>query len=118
VSGGTDNHLLLLDFSDTGIDAWLLAWALEFGGIIMNRNTIPNEQGSSFYPSGIRLGTPAVTSLGLKENDMERIGCWIAEIAEITRKYQENAGSLDRKIRLQLKGLLSKDSRIIEIAKE
>jgi len=118
VSGGTDNHLLLLNFSDTGIDAWLLAWALEFGGIIVNRNTIPNEPGSSFHPSGIRLGTPAVTSLGLKENDMERIGCWIAEIAEITRKYQENAGSLDRKIRLQLKGLLSKDSRIIEIAKE
>jgi len=118
VSGGTDNHLLLLNFSDTGIDAWLLAWALEFGGIIVNRNTIPNEPGSSFYPSGIRLGTPAVTSLGLKENDMERIGCWIAEISEITRKYQENAGPLDKKMRLQIKALLNKDSRIANIAKE
>jgi len=118
MSGGTDNHLLLLDLSDTGIDAWLLAWALEFGGIVVNRNTIPNEPNSSFYPSGIRLGTPAVTSLGLKEKDMGKIAMWIFEISEITKKAQGKSKDLTKNSRKILRDLLKGDTELRKISGE
>jgi glycine hydroxymethyltransferase len=71
VSGGTDKHLVLVDLRQSGISAWIAAWALEFAGLIVNRNTVPNDTGSSFYPSGLRLGTPAVTTRGFEEPQTE-----------------------------------------------
>jgi len=80
VTGGTDNHLLLLDLSDrelTGKDAESL---LEQAGITVNKNTVPNEKRSPFVTSGIRIGTPALTTRGMKESEMELIGLWISKL--------------------------------------
>ncbi len=77
VSGGTDNHLLVIDLNTKNIDGREAAIALEKAGIVVNFNTIPYEKRSPFRPSGIRLGTPAVTSRGMVEMDMENIANWI-----------------------------------------
>ncbi len=82
VSGGTDNHLLLVDLRPshpelTGKDA---ERALESAGITVNKNTVPGETRSPFVTSGLRIGTPALTTRGMKEEEMRRIGDWIAEI--------------------------------------
>ncbi len=80
VSGGTDNHLLLLDFSDTEMTGKMLEKLLEEANITVNKNTVPNEKRSPFVTSGVRVGTPAITSRGLKEEHMEMIAKWIARI--------------------------------------
>jgi glycine hydroxymethyltransferase len=80
VSGGTENHLILLDLAPTlgpgggvfGSDA------MEAAGMTANKNTVPKDSASPFYPSGVRLGTPALTTRGFKEKDMEKVGEWIA----------------------------------------
>ena len=80
VSGGTDNHLMLLDLTKLGITGLEAEVALGKAGITVNKNTIPNETKSPFVTSGLRIGTPAVTSRGMKEAEMRRIGIWIARI--------------------------------------
>ena len=75
VSGGTDNHLMLLDFSLQLGPGWggLVENLLEISGITVNKNVVPGEKSSAFWPSGIRLGTPAVTTRGMKETEMIQI---------------------------------------------
>jgi glycine hydroxymethyltransferase len=80
VSGGTDNHLMLLDLTEQGITGLEAEIALGKAGITVNKNTIPNETKSPFITSGLRIGTPAVTSRGMKEAEMRQIGTWIARI--------------------------------------
>lgn len=80
VSGGTDNHLLLLDFTGTEVTGKELERLLGLCNITVNKNTVPNETRSPFITSGIRVGTPAVTTRGMKEADMEKIAAWIARI--------------------------------------
>jgi len=80
VSGGTDNHLMLLDLTGQGITGLEAEIALGKAGITVNKNTIPNETKSPFVTSGLRIGTPAVTSRGMKEAEMRRIGAWIARV--------------------------------------
>ncbi len=81
VTGGTDNHLMLLDLRPLGIGMGKpVAVALENAGIITNCNSIPFDPGTPFKPSGLRVGTPMVTSRGMREPEMERIGEWIAAI--------------------------------------
>jgi len=80
VSGGTDNHLMLLDLTEQGITGLEAEIALGKAGITVNKNTIPNETKSPFITSGLRIGTPAVTSRGMKEVEMRQIGTWIARI--------------------------------------
>ncbi len=82
VSGGTDNHLILLDFSDTEMTGKLLEKLLEEANITVNKNTVPNEKRSPFVTSGVRVGTPAVTSRGLKEEHMAMIAKWIARVVK------------------------------------
>ncbi len=79
VSGGTDNHLMLVDLTDKNITGKEAEEALGKVGITVNKNTIPGETRSPFVTSGIRIGTPAVTTRGMKEKEMERIGEFIAE---------------------------------------
>ncbi len=79
VSGGTDNHLMLMDLRETGITGKELEARLDDVYITANKNTIPNEPLSPFVTSGVRLGTPAVTSRGLKEADMDLIAGFIAD---------------------------------------
>jgi len=80
VSGGTDNHLILVDLNNKGITGKDAEGALEEAGITLNKNTIPFETRSPFITSGIRIGTPAVTTRGMKESDMEQIAGWIARV--------------------------------------
>jgi glycine hydroxymethyltransferase len=80
VSGGTDNHLLLLDLSDTEMTGKELERLLGLANITVNKNTVPNEKRSPFITSGIRVGTPAVTTRGMKEPEMKLIADWIARI--------------------------------------
>lgn len=80
VSGGTDNHLMLIDCVPLKITGRTGSDALVKAGIYTNRNTIPYDPGSAFEPSGIRLGTPALTTRGMKENEMNIIGELIASI--------------------------------------
>ncbi len=80
VSGGTDNHLMLLDLTDTGLTGKELEHYLDEVHITANKNTIPNDPQSPFVTSGVRIGTPAVTTRGFKEPEMELIAGWIADI--------------------------------------
>lgn len=82
VSGGTDNHLILIDLSNKKVNGAVAALALEVGGIVTNKNAVPNDKMPPFYPSGIRLGTPAITSRGMREKDMVKIAKWINQIIE------------------------------------
>lgn len=82
VSGGTDNHLLLVDLRNKEVNGALAALALEVAGIVVNKNTIPDDPMPPFYPSGIRLGTPALTSRGMKEMEMVKIADWIKKVIE------------------------------------
>lgn len=90
VGDGTENHLLLVDLTERygvgfGTQA---AYALDVAGIYANRNTIPNEPCSPFYPSGLRLGTPLVTTRGMREAEMVMIGAWIARVLEVIKDWQ------------------------------
>ena len=80
VSGGTDNHLLLLDFTGTEMTGKQMENLLEAANITVNKNTVPNETRSPFVTSGIRVGTPAATSRGLKEAEFVKVAGWIAKV--------------------------------------
>ena len=80
VSGGTDNHLFLVDVRAAGLTGKVAAAALDAAGIICNKNTIPYDTESPFVTSGIRIGTAAVTTRGMKEAEMARLGGWIVEV--------------------------------------
>jgi len=80
VSGGTDNHLMLIDLTDKGITGAEAGEALDRAGITTNKNMIPFDTRSPMVTSGIRLGTPAVTTRGMKENEMKTIGRMISHI--------------------------------------
>ncbi|HOX35509.1 MAG TPA: serine hydroxymethyltransferase [Methanoregulaceae archaeon] len=85
VSGGTDNHLMLLDLTSQGITGLEAETALGKAGITVNKNTIPNETKSPFVTSGLRIGTPAVTSRGMKDAEMREIGNYIATVIKDIR---------------------------------
>ena len=80
VSDGTDNHLLLLDFTGTEMTGKQMEALLEDANITVNKNTVPNETRSPFVTSGIRVGTPAATTRGLKEAEFSRVASWIARV--------------------------------------
>src|SRR5699024_10086381 len=79
VSGGTDNHLVLLDVSKLGLTGKVAEETLDTIGITTNKNTIPFDQEGAFITSGVRVGTAAVTSRGFKEDDMVQVGKIIAK---------------------------------------
>ncbi len=87
VSGGTDNHLMLLDLSKEGNLGSQLEYAMDVAHITANKNTIPGDTASPFYPSGIRLGTPAITTRGMKEKEMKKIAGWIVTIIDHIKAY-------------------------------
>ena len=92
VTGGTDNHLVLVDLRNLGVDGKTAAVALEESGIIVNANMIPNDPNPPYKPSGLRLGTPAVTTRGMKEKEMKKI----AELIEMVIVDEKNvAGEVE-----------------------
>ena len=100
VSGGTDNHLMLLDLSEGELTGKELERRLDEVYITANKNTIPNEQRSPFVTSGVRLGTPAVTTRGLKEADMDVIAecIWLC-----ATDYENSADAIREKVTALLK---------------
>ena len=86
VGGGTETHLMILDLRDWG-GGTQLAFALAQAGIVANKNTVPNDPFPPFYPSGVRLGTPSLTTRGMKEPEMKQIAQWIVEIESLTRQF-------------------------------
>ncbi|MDN5865634.1 MAG: serine hydroxymethyltransferase [Gammaproteobacteria bacterium] len=82
VSGGTEDHLFLVDLIDRDITGKDAEAALGEANITLNKNTVPNEPRSPFVTSGLRIGTPAATTRGLGETEMEQIGTWIADILD------------------------------------
>ncbi len=82
ISGGTDNHLILMDVTPRGLTGKAFARALDRAGLECNYNTVPGDPRKPFDPSGLRLGTPAVTSRGMKEPEMARIAAWFDRVGE------------------------------------
>jgi glycine hydroxymethyltransferase len=103
VSGGTDNHLLLADLTSKGIGGKPAARALDRAGIELNFNTVPFDPRRPFDPSGIRLGTPAITTRGLTEQHMPQLAAWMDEA--ITAAAKDDEGPLER-IAAEIRDLL------------
>src|SRR5438552_15024658 len=103
VSGGTDTHLMLVDVFSKGINGKQAEQALDKAGITVNKNTIPFDQNPPLTPSGIRIGTPALTSRGMKEPEMEAIGERIAEVLEA-----RNGESVQKRVRREVETLCEK----------
>lgn len=106
VSGGTDNHMMLLDLTSTGLTGKAAEEALDMAGITVNKNTIPNETRSPFVTSGIRIGTPAATTHGLKEKEMALVADYIfdvlknAENPEVLLRVKGDVNTLMKKFPL------------------
>ncbi|MBC7350877.1 MAG: hypothetical protein H5U08_00815 [Thermogutta sp.] len=91
VSGGTDTHLLVMDFRDTPYSGKDVAQALAKAGIIANFNMVPGDPRKPFVTSGVRLGTPALTTRGMKEPEMDRIAAWIDTVCRNLERIEEVA---------------------------
>ncbi len=92
VSGGTDNHVFLLDVTKAGLTGKVAEKALDAAHITVNKNTIPYDPNPPLVASGIRIGTPALTTRGMKEPEMELVGDFIAEILRAPEDAEVNAG--------------------------
>lgn len=119
VSGGTDNHLILIDLRNKGINGKLAAFALEVAGIVLNMNGVPFDTMPPLYPSGIRLGTPAITTRGMKEKEMIKVAEFINRAVEEVKNRTLPAEKKERiefmkKFRVEV----AKNKKLLEIAKE
>ncbi len=102
VTGGTDNHMMLIDLTTGGPGKGVfLQEALDRVGITVNKNTIPGEPSSAFYPSGVRLGTPAATTRGMGEREMDRLAEWIAAVEQEIKEFQLPKDAGERTARLK-----------------
>lgn len=98
ITGGTKNHLILADvYSSFGIDGKVAECAMDAIGLTLNANSIPNDTLSMFAPSGIRLGTPAITSRGMKESEMSKIAEWM-KLAIENRENPEKLAEIKREV--------------------
>ncbi len=98
ITNGTDNHMILADVTSLGIDGKVAEETLDKIGLTLNKNVIPDDELPPYRPSGIRLGTPALTTRGLKEKDMERVARWMKQAID-ARKDEKKLG----KLRLEVK---------------
>ncbi|MFI6893277.1 serine hydroxymethyltransferase [Streptomyces sp. NPDC050256] len=103
VSGGTDNHLLLIDLTNKDVPGKTAAKALDRAGIVVNHNTVPYDPRKPFDPSGIRIGTPALTSRGIPASEMAAVAGWIARVVDAARTGDESAVTT---VRAEVKALM------------
>ena len=120
VTDGTDNHMLLIDLTPFGIGIGVFVQdAMEESNLTANKNTIPFDPSSPFYPSGMRLGTPAITTLGMKEKEMEKIGNWITEVIKEVKDFELPKEKEERKEYLNnFRKSLEKNKNLQRIKKE
>jgi glycine hydroxymethyltransferase len=120
VSGGTDNHLILLDLRNKKVNGRVAAIALEKAGIVLNYNGVPGDDMPPLFASGIRLGTPAITTRGMKEREMKKIAVWynraIKEVEgmELPKDDKVKRGGLMK----EYKAAIEKNKNLTAIAKE
>jgi glycine hydroxymethyltransferase len=119
VTDGTDNHMILIDLTPFGKGKGVFVQdALDAAGITVNKNTIPHEPASPFYPSGIRLGTPAITTRGMKEQEMKEIGGMIAELIKEVKDNQLPEGKEERAEALKsFKEGIKSEAKILDVRK-
>lgn len=119
VSGGTDNHLILIDLRSKGVNGTTAAYALEVANIVINKNGVPFDTQPPFYPSGIRLGTPAITTRGMKETDMKKVAAWITRAVE---EVKDEKLPTDKEARTafwkESKARIGKNKNLLKIAAE
>ena len=119
VSGGSDNHLILIDLSNKNVNGAIAALALEVSGIVVNKNGVPNDIMPPFYPSGIRLGTPAITTRKMKEKEMVKIAEWFSEAIDEVKNYQLPKSKEERsEFWKKFKKDIYKNKKLLTIAKE
>lgn len=121
VGDGTENHLMLVDFIPIfGPGGGIIAQdALGAAGITVNKNTIPKDPSSPFYPSGVRLGTPAITTRGMKEKEMKQIGKWVGEvIREVSHYRLPESKDVRPAFVVKLQSEIAANSKLRAIAKE
>jgi glycine hydroxymethyltransferase len=91
-TGGTDNHLVLVDVRSFGLTGRQAESALREARLTANRNTVPYDPNGSWYTSGVRLGTPAVTTLGMGPAEMEEVAAMVAEVLSATTPQTQSSG--------------------------
>ncbi len=118
-TGGTDSHLLVIDLRPQQVIGNIVAEALEVAGIVANYNTVPHDVNPPMYPSGVRLGTPIVTTRGMKEKEMKCIGVWISQVIKEVDHYRlpqakEERASFVKKVKAEL----WKNKKLLAIARD
>lgn len=94
--GGTENHLILIDMQKSfGVDGKTYEKALDMIGLSLNANALPSDKATAFRPSGVRLGTPAITTRGLGEKEMKQLALWMKKVADLCREAVATAGPDD-----------------------
>ena len=116
---GTESHLVVVNLMPLGLSGNVVAEALEIAGVVVNRNSVPNDPMPPFYPSGIRLGTPAITARGMKEKEMEQIAEWILKVIDYVKAYKLPQNKDARNTFMKaFKEKMSKDKFLLGIAEE
>ncbi len=120
VGNGTQTHLMVIDLSPISPGLGLqVAYAMSVAGLYANRNTVPHEPMSPFYPSGVRLGTPLVTTRGMKEKEMKTIGHWIAQIVDHIKNQRLPEDRRARRIFIkQFKAQADQDKFLLDIRRQ
>jgi len=120
VTGGTDNHLLLIDLRNKKVNGRVGAVALEKAGIVGNKNSVPNETMPPLYASGFRMGTPAITTRGMKEIHMKKIAAWMNRAIEEVKDMMLPSDDKVERSRLmkEYKVKIEKNKELAKIAKE
>lgn len=119
VGGGSENHLILIDLKNKKVNGAVAALALEVAGIVVNKNGVPNDTNPPFYPSGIRLGTPAITTRGMKEKEMLKVAKWINLAIHEASNYELPENKEQRKEAFKaFKKEIVKNKKLLSIAEE
>lgn len=120
VGDGTDTHLMILDLTSQGFGLGTqVSYAMDVAGMYANKNTVPGETSSPFYPSGVRLGTPLITTRGMKEKEMKKIGNWIADVVEEVKAQEMPREKTERQAFLKkFKADAQKNKKLLAIRKE
>ena len=118
-SGGTDNHLILIDLRNKSVNGKIAAIALEVANIVTNMNGVPFDTMPPLYPSGIRIGTPAITTRGMKEKDMIKIAEWYARAIDEVKNERLPENKEDRAPYIKdFKIRVRKNKNLLKIAAE
>lgn len=119
IGGTTECHLMVVDLRPLKLSGNIVAEALEVAGVVVNRNSVPFDPMPPFYPSGIRLGTPAVTTRGMKEKEMKKIADWILEVVNHVKDNKLPEDQEERRIYIKnFKQKVQKDRFLLDISKE